>query len=115
MRVHFVERFLSGLCKPEVSSRRPVPRSHRRAGHEAVGLEAGQDGVNAALAHFELLILLEGLNHLIAMTSAVFKEVQDEYVKQSFAKLGLPIVQIHVSPLFRARVILLPFTVYYIK
>jgi hypothetical protein len=62
-------------------------------------LEARQNRVDIAFADFELLGSLEGLDHLIAVTSTVPEKVEHNNVQEPFAQLRLPIVQIHSSPL----------------
>jgi len=45
---------------------------------------------------YQSLVLLEILDHLIAVTLAVLQQVQDGNLPQSLAKLSPPIIQIQV-------------------
>jgi hypothetical protein len=120
MCIHIDKGPLARLGKRKIPSRRAIPGSFGVTCYQAICLQPGENGIDIAFANFQSLRPLEHLNHLVAVTSVLLQKVQNDNVKQSFAKLSLPIVKIHTSPLFlgfRSIVktdYLIPFPVYYI-
>jgi hypothetical protein len=101
IRVHTAERLLPQFGQPEVPSRRSVGAGRYVTCDQAIRLQAGQNGVYAAFADLESANPLQGPDHLVTVTAAVPQKVQRNKIEQSLAKLSLPIVQFHLSPLFQ--------------
>jgi len=76
--IHIGECLLTQFGKLKISSWRAVPRGLGITFYQAIGLQAGENRVDIAFTNFQSLALLEILYHLIAMTLAVLKQVQDD-------------------------------------